>query len=148
MLKTLLLIRSLNSGGAERQFVNLAKGLKSQKVDLTVAVFHTAGPLQQELEEAGITIVWLGKRGRYDIFGPWLRYIKLVKSQRPAIVYSWMPLANIVAAVTKVFLTDETQIIWSFRRAYVDLSRYGWLSTVSWRMEIWLSRFSWATRRI
>lgn len=142
MLKTLLLIRSLNSGGAERQFVNLAKGLKSQKVDLTVAVFYAAGPLQQELEEAGIKIVWLGKSGRWDILGPWLRYIKLVRSQRQAIVYSWMPLANIVAVLTKVFLPRNTRIIWGIRKSYLDLSCYDWLNTVSWRMEIRLSRFA------
>ncbi|HDY68915.1 MAG TPA: group 1 glycosyl transferase, partial [Candidatus Scalindua sp.] len=125
-MKILLLIRSLTYGGAERQLVNLATGSQEQGRDVRVAVFYRGGHLQQELEEAGVTVLWLGKRSRWNIMGPLLRFVTLVKATRPAVVYSWMPLANIVATLTKPFLPGKTRVVWGVRASNMDLNRYNW----------------------
>ena len=46
MTKILLLIRSLDIGGAEVQLANLAKGLSSRGLDLRVVVFYDGGYLK------------------------------------------------------------------------------------------------------
>ena len=141
-MKILLVIRSLNRGGAERQFVNLAKGLNDQGHDVCVAVFYIGGPLQQELEDAEITIRWIGKRGRWDLLKPLLLFAKVVKLEKPEVVYTWMPLANIVAALTKSFLPGKTRIVWGVRSSNMDLNQYNWLCRVSSEIERRLSRFA------
>ena len=52
-LKVLLLIRSLEFGGAERQLTNLATGLVASGHEVCVAVFYPVGPFLAELRQAG-----------------------------------------------------------------------------------------------
>ena len=71
MTKIVLLIRSLNVGGAEVQLANLAGGLSNRGLDLRVVVFYDGGLLKARLEELGVTVVSLKKKGRWDfiVFG-------------------------------------------------------------------------------
>ena len=48
-MKIVLLTRCLDYGGAERQLVLLAGGLRDRGHQLEVAVFYAGGPLQEEL---------------------------------------------------------------------------------------------------
>jgi len=65
-MRILFLIRSMNYGGAERQLVALATGLKKTGHCVVVAAFYSGGPLQEELERVGICVQGLGKRRRRD----------------------------------------------------------------------------------
>ncbi len=74
MIRLFFLIRSLETGGAERQFIELVKHLDQQRFQVTVATFYDGGALRPYWERVkGMTLVSLGKRGRWDVFGFLLR---------------------------------------------------------------------------
>jgi len=61
-MKLLFLIRSLHQGGAERQMVNLSKSLRIKGHDVSVDVFYSGGPMDNELTEADVALHPLGKK--------------------------------------------------------------------------------------
>ena len=65
--KVLFVIRSLNIGGAERQLIELAGGLKRAGCNVTVATFYGGGMLEPMLAAHGVPHVSLGKSGRWDV---------------------------------------------------------------------------------
>ena len=50
-MKILFLIRSLEFGGAERQIVNLAKGLQKRNHLISILTFYSEGPLLKDLKD-------------------------------------------------------------------------------------------------
>ena len=50
------LVRSLDMGGAERQLVELAKGLHARAWQVEVVTFYPTGPLRALLEAAGVPV--------------------------------------------------------------------------------------------
>src|SRR5689334_54229 len=52
----LLLSRSMNCGGAERQLLALAKGLKARGANVEVAVFYGGGFFDEQVRAAGIPL--------------------------------------------------------------------------------------------
>ena len=81
-MKVMFLIRSLEYGGAERQLALLARGLRTRGHDVSVAVFYPRGPLAEELRSAGVRVVCLEKRGRWDLLGFFLRTARALRRER------------------------------------------------------------------
>jgi len=79
----LFLIRSLERGGAERQLVLLASGLRRQGWLVAVACFYAGGPFQGDLERAGVQVINLAKRGRWDMFGFLWRLMRMFRKNAP-----------------------------------------------------------------
>ena len=135
------LIRSLNIGGTERQLVELIKGLDKNAFEITVGLFYDEGVLREEVKSMPwIHVVLLNKSGRWDIIRFVLRFIKLLKSLQPDILYSFLPDANIAGLIAGK-LSGVPQIIWGVRASNMDVSYYDWLAGVSLRMSALLSRF-------
>lgn len=72
MGKVLFIAMNLNSGGAERQTVAIAKALKEHGHDVTVACYAEGDFYLPELESAGVNVVWMIEK----------QYIKRVLSFR------------------------------------------------------------------
>ena len=125
--KTILfLVRSLDRGGAERQLIVLAKGLASRGHAVSVAVFYGGGVYENELAEAGIRVINLGKTGRWNILLFLNRLMRLLRKERPTVLHSYLGVPNILAAALKPLLPG-TRIVWGVRASNVDLSHYDWL---------------------
>lgn len=136
-----LLIRSLNIGGAERQLVELARGLRKRECRVTVATFYSPEPLGAELERAAIPVVDLRKTGRWDTIGFSRRLWRAIKDARPDVVYSFLGGGNIFAAAVRPF-TPGPKLVWSIRSSERDLSQYDWAHRLSFAIERRLARFS------
>jgi len=134
-----LLVRSLEAGGAERQLVELARELHRRGFKVTVATFYKRGPLLCDLEKAGVPLVDLGKGGRWDLAGFLVRTALSIRESRPAIVYSFLGGANIVASAVRWFV-PPAKLVWSIRASNMDLGRYDWLHGVAYWVECRLSR--------
>ena len=91
------LIRSLDVGGAERQLASLARGLQENGHCVAVAVFYSGGGLERDHEGTGVELVYLAKRGRWDLVGFFMRAVKFLKSHELARRHSYRPGANINA---------------------------------------------------
>jgi glycosyltransferase involved in cell wall biosynthesis len=136
------LIRSLGRGGAERQLIELARGLALQGHEILILTFYEGGVLAQELEnQERITLCHAGKRGRWDLLGFWSRIYQPLKEFQPEIVHSYLSSANIAAVFLKPFLR-EAKIVWGIRSSDMDLSAYDGFSRALWRWEIFCSRFA------
>lgn len=140
-MRLLFLIRALDYGGAERQAVALAKGLKERKHAVAVAVFYSGGPLTKALDSAQIPVISLDKKGRWEMIGFMRRLLRLVKEYRPDVIHSYLTVSNILTIVLKP-LFPGIKMVWGVRASNIDLSRYHWLYRLSWRTECRLSRFA------
>ena len=134
-----LLVRSLEAGGAERQLVELARGLRRRGHKVTVGVFYKRGPLLDDLDNAGVPVIDLRKRGRWDLAGFLVRTTLAVRRTRPDVLYSFLGGANIVATAVRAFV-PRMKVVWSIRASNMDLARYDWLHGVAFWLECRLSR--------
>jgi len=139
-VKILFLSRSLNYGGAERQLVLLAKGLKKRGHEVVITLFYKGGPWEKELAEAQIPIRHLNKKGRWDLMGLFSRLLRVVREERPDIMHSYLYDQNLVLVALKPFF-PAMRIIWGIRCSMVDLDRYEWIDRLSFNLNCWLSKF-------
>ena len=133
-MKLTCLVRSLELGGTERQLVTLTKGLRQRGHQVSVLVFYRGGALEPALAEAGASVIHLGKAGRWDIVGFLWRTYRAVRREQADILYSFLPTANIVAALIGT-LAPGLRVVWGLRAAVVDLAGYSWLTRLSYRLE-------------
>ncbi len=136
--RVVLLIRSLDIGGAERQLVQLAIGLHRRGLPVLVITFYDGGALSPELERAGVPRWSLGKRGRWDVFGFLLRLAAALRRARPTVVYGFLVTANTLLALLKPLLRGAV-VVWGVRASAVDLAKYDFAARLSYRLERALS---------
>lgn len=140
-MKIVLVVRSLDFGGAERQAANLASALHRRGVQVRVVTFYGGGVFRAELEQAGVPVIDLGKRGRWDIAAFVVRLVGTLRRERPDVLYSFLPVANILAGLSRS-VVSRARIVWGVRASNMDLTQYDWLSRLVFRLERRLSRLA------
>lgn len=141
-MKIMLLCQSLVVGGTQRQIAVLAPALRRRGHDVSVAVFYDAGPFGSTLRECGVTVYDLDKRGRWDIFGFFARFHRLVARVRPDVLYAVLPVANIVAAVAKLLMRRPPDIVFGVRSSHMMPESYDWLTRQQYWIEAVFSNFA------
>jgi glycosyltransferase involved in cell wall biosynthesis len=139
-MKIVLLAPSLEAGGAERQLVVLANALALRGHDVSVALFRARGSLLGALEP-GVSVHDLKKKGRTDLVGFLYRLWRLVRRERPDVIYSFLGVPNLSTIFLKA-LMPALPVAWGVRASDMDLSRYGALSRLCFFAEMALSRFA------
>ena len=121
-LRLVLLGRALTIGGAERQFAQLAAGLAGRGHAVTLATFYDGDAFAANL--AGrVTLLPLGKRGRWDGL-PFLRRVRAeIARLRPDVIYSFLTPANLLTAALRPLLPRH-KLVWGFRASDLDLAHY------------------------
>ncbi|CAA6811339.1 MAG: Unknown protein [uncultured Sulfurovum sp.] len=125
MIKVLLAIRSLDIGGAEKQFIELVKHIDKFKFEVTVCTMY--GGIQEPLIKnvSNITYVNFQKQGRYDFYSFYKNYSKLIEEVNPSVIYSFLGEMSLFSLWAK---PKKTKIIWGFRTSDKDWSQYGKVS--------------------
>ncbi len=136
LVRICFLIRSLEPGGAERQLVTLVRALKERGEEVAVLVFYPGGGLEGELKEAGVELISLDKKGRWEVASFLWRLWRQIRRLRPDILHGYLVMPNLLAVLLKP-LSPGLKVVWGVRASNMDLSRYDWLA----RLEFWLSRF-------
>jgi glycosyltransferase involved in cell wall biosynthesis len=139
-MKIVFLIRTLTYGGAERQLVALAKGLHERGNAISVVVFYPGGPLESDLRAAGIPILSLEKRGRWDVIPFLIRTSRTLRSEQPDIVHGYLGASNLLSLMLKPFHRGKS--VWGVRASGMDLEHVEWLDKLSGRLEATCSRFA------
>jgi glycosyltransferase involved in cell wall biosynthesis len=140
--KILLLIRSLNIGGAERQVVSLARTISTLGTEVHVAVKAAGGPLETDLANiSNVQLHHIGERGIAGQLKYFLKLRMLIKSNRYDAVYGFMPLPNLALLVAHT-VQNRPLIAWGVRSSDVDASQYGGRVKWTMRIEKWLARFA------
>ena len=127
------LIRSLNTGGAERQLVMLASGLQKRGVDVAVVTFYGGGAMALDLAGTGVRVYDLEKRGRWDVIGFVARLVRVIRRERPAVLYCFLTSANILGALLRPMLRVP-RIVLGVRASGLDYSHYGWFEGMEARL--------------
>lgn len=130
----MLLVRALNTGGAQRQVVTLAAGLQKSGWAVVVCSFYSFGDFASDLKEAGVTLHFLSKKGRWDIFGFFVRLLGCIRRERPDILHSYLGGPNLVAILARVVF-PKMRVVWGVRDSNMELSRYGWAMRFCFLME-------------
>ncbi len=118
-IKVVFLIRSLGVGGAERQLVELAKRLDPNVFEVAVLCFYSEGAFVNELLTAGVPVLSLQKKGRWEICRFLVRLARELREQRPDILHGYLTGPNLVAVLMKPFLSS-TRIVWGIRASKVE----------------------------
>ncbi len=138
MIRVFILIRSLEIGGAERQLVEIVRGLDKREFDVTVATFYDGGAFAPEMRAIeGVRLISLHKRSRWDVFSFLARLWRAVRDCRPDIVFGNMSPANELAWLTG--RSVRARVVWALRASYLDFSRYDWLVASLYRLGALLS---------
>jgi glycosyltransferase involved in cell wall biosynthesis len=88
-------ITELDPGGAERALVQLVTGLDRQRWQPTVICLAERGELADVLEQAGIPVIALGARGRWQV-SVLFRLIRELRRIRPVLLQTYLFHANIL----------------------------------------------------
>jgi len=121
-MKLVLSIRSLDIGGAERQFIELIKHIDKSKFDVTICTMYGGAQEATVKNIPNIKYYNLQKKGRYDFYQFYKNYSKLLKAINPDVIYSFLGEMNLFSLWCK---PKNTKIIWGFRASNMDLSKYG-----------------------
>ncbi|MDO8607317.1 MAG: glycosyltransferase [Phaeospirillum sp.] len=140
-MKILLLARSMLRGGSERQLALLAIALTRRGHEVTAAFFYSDGPLAAELRQAGITVIDLAKRGRWDMAGFLWRLLRAVRRLRPDIIHGYLPVANLLALAARL-AAPTARVVFGLRASDMRLEHYDRLSGLSYWLEARLARFA------
>ncbi len=96
-MRVLHLIPTLGGGGAERQIVALAQGLRTLGVDVHVGIVSEGANLTR-LEAAGAIVHRIAARGNYDPMLP-LRIARLIRRVHPDVVQTWLTQMDVVGGL-------------------------------------------------
>lgn len=121
MLNVAQIIPTLDRSGAEKQMVMLAAGLPRDRFRVEVIALTRLGPLQAELEAAGVPVTLIGKRFKVDP-SALSRLTRLLKARKFDVVQTWIFAANAYgrvaarrARVPLVLTTEMAVDLWKGR---------------------------------
>lgn len=141
MTRVVVLVRSLNRGGTERQVLTLARSVDRNRFDLTVLTFYPGGDLAPLLEAGDIPVISLQKEGRWDVIGFFWRLVKQVRGFKPDIVYSFLVEPNLLSPFLKPF-SPGAKVVWGIRASNMQLQHYDWFARLNFRLQVCCSRFA------
>ena len=133
-IRLLFITDEMEVGGTQRQIVHIAKGLDRKIFDPTVAYFCKRSFLVDELAGAGVQVVEIPKRLRFDpLFVT--RLVRFMRSGQFDLVHCFSFTGELWGAVARRFLpgTIRPVLITSIR------STYDWYSPLQWRLKRWTS---------
>jgi glycosyltransferase involved in cell wall biosynthesis len=138
-MKVLFLVRDLAVGGSQRQLAVLAAGLARHGHDVAVAVLYTGGALEGLLGDGEVRLLSIGKASRWHMMAPLVRLRRLFLSERPDLIYAFLPMQTTLAALL-LPARLETKLVFGLRAGGMQLRHYDALNALTYRSEAWLSR--------
>lgn len=98
MTPILYLITELDTGGAENMLFELASRVDRKKYSVSVCCLAGRGEIGQKLENAGIRVIYLGMRGKWD-FPALFRLVKILGREKPRILHTFLFHANFMGRI-------------------------------------------------
>ncbi len=143
-MRVLLVIRSLDSGGTQRQCIELAKGLTSKGIEVHIAVFYSGERLEREVTEIPqIQLHDLRKRGRWHLLPLLINFRRLLSRYSFEIVYGFLSTGNLLALISKMTRPNQRpSVFWGIRDSNTDYNVYDPLLKTAHTLENLFSRFA------
>ena len=146
-MKVLHIIETLARGGAERLLVMLLPELARQGHEVAVAVRSAPYDLQPELEAAGVPVIRLPKRHRWNLIAGARDIARALPEADILHAHLYFPAVN--TALARLFdLTRARTFVTFHNLAYAGANRDGvtlrFFPSRSRSPEIWITERSWA----
>ncbi len=126
-------------GGAERQLVDLARGLRELGHDVVIVTFYPGGDMLSEADRGGVRILSLDKRGRWDVIPFLWRLTRTLRRENADVLHGYLGLANALLVLTRP--VHRGKVVWGVRASDIDITRYHWVNRFDAWIEQVLSRF-------
>lgn len=139
-MRLAFIIRDLGAGGAQRQLLTLAAGLRRAGHEVTVLHFY-GGMFENALRDAGVRTTCVGKRSRWDLFGFFGRLVKAARETRAEVLHGYLAEANLMALFLKP-LCRFPKVVWGVRDSQTDAHLWGLLGRLSFGLNCLLARFA------
>ena len=121
--------------------IELARGMNPNRFQLSVATFYDGGALREEMAAIpGIRLYSLGKSGRWDLLTFLDRLDRLVKRDRPQVIYSILQVANLFGLWAGQ--RNHARVVWGMRNSLIDFSQYDWTAGATYRLAARFSGFA------
>lgn len=141
MIRLVVVISSLQRGGAETQLALLIRNLDHSRFHVTIVTIYEPGELARELEGVeNVQVISLAKRSGLDDILSWLRLARLVRSLRPDVVHGYLDSSNVRALVAGKW--SSARVIWGVRSSNMEVVPMDRTSHVYRRLARLLSRFA------
>jgi glycosyltransferase involved in cell wall biosynthesis len=113
-LTVLLLVNDLRIGGAERQLVELARGLDKERFRVIVATLYAGQPFENDVRDCpGVELLSLNRLGKFD-FVTLFKLVRLLRREKVDIIQPFLTpatafgmLAAIIARTPVKFVTER-----------------------------------------
>lgn len=113
-MKVICFIDSLNTGGAQKQLVAVAQGLKQMGEQVIVVILHPLYELKGELNKNGIPIILINKK---SFLGRFYEFRRLIIEEKPRAVISFMNSPNLISELVRLSVVKlKWKLIVSERR--------------------------------
>jgi len=107
----LLMIDDLCLGGAERQLVELAKGLDKQRFRVLAVTLYPGQPLERDLEgQDGIRLLSLNRKGKFD-FGILLPLVRLLRRESIHVIQPFLSPATFFGLTAAVLARVPVKVV-------------------------------------
>jgi glycosyltransferase involved in cell wall biosynthesis len=135
------IIDRLNRGGAERQLIELIKGLDREQFTVSVVVLHHGGDLQPELDTRyDLAVYTVPRREGLPCPGFLIRLYRLLKEIRPELIHGFMGGMNELCLLLGRLL--GARVVWGIRNSDMKLDHYGLKSKFLFFIGAVLSKYS------
>lgn len=138
-MKAVVLVRSLDVGGAERQATLLASALRRRGIDAVLVTFYDGGGLVGAAAALEVPVLSAAKRKRWDLVFP-ARLVALLRKKRPDVVFAFMDGPNLAATAAGP-LIGRPRIVWGIRGVELE-NELDWLPRTLARVEARLARWA------
>jgi glycosyltransferase involved in cell wall biosynthesis len=141
-IRVLHLISSLAAGGAQTMLANLLTQMDRQRFQNQVVSLIEIGAVGAQLRATGFPVYSLGmRRGQPSPTGL-LRFVRLLRQERPAILQTWLYHADLLGLIAGR-LAGTPHTLWNLRAAYMDMRQYrrlsGWTLRACAMLSAWPS---------
>jgi glycosyltransferase involved in cell wall biosynthesis len=140
--RILLIARSLEVGGAERQLVESAIALKGNGLDIIVVTLYASGGLETCLWANGIDWVSLSKSKRWENLRCIYKLARVFNSARPNVVYSFLSVPNLFSLIAAKLSWTRPKVVWGIRNSADPRDYPEFMTRLSFFIERRLARFA------
>jgi len=134
-MRVVFLIRSLGTGGSERQLGLLAPGLSRRGHEILVLTYYEGGRLWEELKDQGVQVRAIGKRSRWDLIGPFARMVREVRGFRAQVLHGYLVTSNLLVSLAGPLLPGVKRV-WGVRATRMDLQAYDWVARLTYGLAV------------
>ena len=112
-----LVVASSELGGTEIQLAKMAREFRDSGITTKAIILSRTGPINEVMSRLGIETHNLNLFALNPVvsFVSFVRYIKLIKREKPSVLYSFLPHAIISSSAAFLFLRNRTLLVSGIR---------------------------------